>query len=261
MTGFSAALWAEKLKARRSRAPWLTALAMSAAPLVGGLFMMILRDPEWARRSGLISTKAQITVGVADWPTYFGMLSQAIAVAGLIVYGLIAIWLFGREYGDRTAKDLLALPVSRGAIVAAKLVVAATWSVVLVVEVYVIGLGVGFAVNLPGWSPALAADSAVQLAAIAGLTILLVIPLALVASAGRGYMAPVGVMFVLMALAQIFAVLGWGAYFPWSVPLFLSGAVGPSEQSVEPASYLLVALAGTVGVAGTLAWWQWADQT
>ncbi|MEV0143917.1 MULTISPECIES: ABC transporter permease [unclassified Nonomuraea] len=38
---------------------------------------------------------------------------------------MIAIWLFGREFSDHTAKDLLALPTSRTAIVAAKFVVAA----------------------------------------------------------------------------------------------------------------------------------------
>ena len=261
MTGFAATLWAEALKARRSHAPSLTALAMAAAPLAGGLFMAILRDPDWARRSSLISTKAQIMVGVADWPAYFSVLAQAIAVAGFIVYGLVAIWLFGREFSDHTAKDLLALPVWRGTIVAAKFLVAAIWSAVLVLEVYVIGLGVGSALHLPGWAIALAVDSAAQLAAIAGLTFLLVTTLALVASVGRGYMAPVGVMFVLVALAQILAVLGWGEYFPWSIPALLSGAAGPSAQSLGPASYLLVALAGLLGVAGTLVWWQYADQT
>lgn len=123
-----------------------------------------------------------------------------------------------------------------------------------------IGLGVGTAVGLPGWSEGLAVDAAGWLALIAGLTILLVTPLALVASVGRGYMAPVGVMFVIIALAQMLAVLGWGEYFPWSVPALLSGAAGPNAQGLGTVSYLLVALAGLLGIAGTFAWWQYADQ-
>jgi hypothetical protein len=37
------------------------------------------------------------------------------------VFGLVVIWLIGREFSDRTAKALLALPTSRDAVVAAKL--------------------------------------------------------------------------------------------------------------------------------------------
>src|SRR6266542_6113656 len=128
MTLFRAALWAEVLKARRSKVPWLTALGFSLAPLVGGLFMIILKDPERARSMGLISTKAQLTVGVADWPTYFGLLAQATAVGGGVLFSLVTTWVFGREFSDHTAKELLALPTPRAAIVAAKFVVVMTWA-------------------------------------------------------------------------------------------------------------------------------------
>src|SRR3954462_7310088 len=115
MTLFRAALWAEALKARRSKVPWLTALGFSLAPLVGGLFMIILKDPERARSMGLISAKAQLTVGVADWPTYFGLLAQATAVGGAMLFSLLTAWVFGREFSDRTAKELLANPTPRSA--------------------------------------------------------------------------------------------------------------------------------------------------
>ena len=35
---------------RRSKVPLLTAMGFSITPLVGGLFMIILKDPEAARR-------------------------------------------------------------------------------------------------------------------------------------------------------------------------------------------------------------------
>ena len=260
MSGWAAALWAESLKARRSKAPWLTALGFALAPLVGGLFMLILRDPDWARRSGLITAKAQITAGTADWPAYFGLLAQATAVGGFVLFGLVAIWVFGREYSDRTAKDLLALPTPREAIVAAKFVLVLCWSAALTAIVCALGLTVGMAVGLAGWSRELAVDSLANLAVVAGLTIAAVTPLAWVACAGRGYLPAVGCMFLVLFLAQVLAALGWGAYFPWAVPALASGAAGPGEQQLELASYLVVALAGLLGVAGTLAWWRWADQ-
>ena len=261
MNGLVAALWAESLKARRSRMPWLTALGISLAPLMGGLFMVVLKDPQWARRYGLISTKAQVTAGSADWPTYLGLLTQAVAVGGLIIFGLVAIWVFGREYGDRAVTDLLALPAPRAAIVIAKFVVIASWSAALAALVAALGLGMGAAVGLPDWSLALALGFAGRMAVTAGLTVLLVTPFACAASAGRGYLPPIGVMFLSIFLSQVIAALGWGEYFPWSVPALTSGVAGPGAQQVGASSYLLVALTGVAGIAGTVAWWRLADQT
>src|SRR5215212_1677722 len=152
MTLFRAALWAEALKARRSKVPWLTALGFSLAPLVGGLFMIILKDPERARSMGLISAKAQLAGGVADWPTMLGLLAQATAVGGGLLFTVVTTWVFGREFSDHTAKELLALPTSRETIVSAKLVVIIAWGLVLTLFMFALGLVVGKLVVIPGWS-------------------------------------------------------------------------------------------------------------
>jgi ABC-2 type transport system permease protein len=241
--------------------PLVTALGFCLAPLMGGFFMVVLQDPERARRLGLIGTKAQLVSGTADWPTYLGVLAQATAVGGVLLFGLAVIWLFGREYSDRTATDLLALPTSRAAIVAAKFLVLAVWSAGLLAVMFVLGLVVGGLVGLPGWSAGLALRAAGTAAATGGLTLLLVTVLALAASAGRGYLPAVGVMFLIVFLAQVVAAAGWGSYFPWSVPALYSGIAGPQAQQLGPVSYLLVVIAGLAGLAGTFTWWQTADQT
>jgi ABC-2 type transport system permease protein len=261
MSRLTAALWAEALKARRSRLPWVTAIGFSLAPLMGGLFMLILKDPALARRFGILSAKAQLAGSAADWSAYFGLLAQATAVGGSIVFGLIVIWLFGREYSDRTIKDLLALPTTRAEIVVAKFVVFVIWTAMLTALLIVLSLGIGGAIGLPGWSIGLAMYSAAQIGFVAILTLALVMPIAWVASAGRGYLPPVGFMILTLFLAQVIALLGWGAYFPWSVPALLSGAAGPGGQGLGVVSYLLVALTVLAGFVGTLAWWQYADQT
>jgi ABC-2 type transport system permease protein len=260
MSGLAAALWAEALKARRSRMPALTALALALAPLVGGLFMLILEEPDWARRAGLLATKAQVAAGAADWPTYAGLLAQAVAVGGLLVFGLVATWVFGREYADGTVADLLALPTPRWAIVAAKFVVVGAWSAALTGFVAALGLAVGAAVGLTGGSPALAAEAAGRLAVIGGLTLALVCPVAWAASAGRGYLPAVGALLLAVVAAQVVAALGWGAYFPWAVPALAAGVAGDEAGAVSAGSYALVLLTGAVGVAGTVAWWRLADQ-
>ena len=100
MSAFRAALVTEFLKARRSRVPWGVAVGFSIAPLVMGLFMVILKDPERARALGLIGTKAQLTAGTADWPTYWSLLGQSLTVGGAILFAFLTAWTFGREFAD-----------------------------------------------------------------------------------------------------------------------------------------------------------------
>ncbi len=260
MKGFVEAFAVELLKARRSPLPWLTLLGLALAPLMGGLFMKILQDPAWAARFSALSTKAQASAAGADWPTYLGLLTQATAIGGFMVFSIVVIWLFGREYSDHTVIDLLALPVSRGAMVLAKFALALVWAVGLTAWLYGLGLAIGGLLGLPQWSASLAWGATGWLAVTAGLTIALVAPLAWVASAGRGYLPPVGAVFLLVFLAQALAALGVGAYFPWSVPALVSGAAGPEAQAVGPESYALALLTGAAGVIGTVVWWRVADQ-
>jgi ABC-2 type transport system permease protein len=261
MTLFRAALWAETLKARRSKVPWLTALGFSLAPLVGGLFMIILKDPERARSMGLISAKAQLAAGVADWPTLLSLLAQATAVGGGLLFTLVTTWVFGREFSDHTAKELLALPTPRAAIVGAKFVVVGIWAAGLTALVFALGLVVGAAVGLPGWSRALLWRAAGDLVVTAGLTLALMSPVALLASAGRGYLPPLGWAFLTLFLAQILAAIGWGAWFPWSVPALFSELAGPRAAQIGLQSYVVVGLTCVAGLAGTFVWWHSADQT
>ena len=91
-------------------------------------------------------------VGVADWPAYFGILLQGTAAAGAVIFALIASWVFGGEFSNRTAKELLALPTSRATIVSAKIVLLALWDLGLALLLFVIGLVVGSLLDIPGWS-------------------------------------------------------------------------------------------------------------
>src|SRR4030095_16322960 len=136
MTNFPSALWAEALKARRSKVPLLAAVGFTLAPLMDGLFMFIMKNPERAREMGLLSTKAQLAMSTAEWITFFGVLAQALAIGGVIVFSIVTAWVFGREFSDHTAKDLMALPTSRENIVAAKLIVVTGWAFCVTIWIY-----------------------------------------------------------------------------------------------------------------------------
>jgi ABC-2 type transport system permease protein len=261
MTLFLSALWAETLKARRSKVPLFTALGISFVPLVDGLFMIILKDPEAAKSMGLISAKAQLMVGTADWQTFFSVLAQAVAVGGMIVFSIITAWVFGREFTDRTAKELLAVPTSREAIVAAKFIVSALWTIALILLVFVLGLVVGNLVSIPGWSVELLGRAFRDVVISGLLTIAMLTFVAFVASFGRGEMAAIGWTILAVAMAQIAIITGWGDWFPWSVAGLFSGAAGPRDELLGVHSYIIVLITSAIGLAATFSWWRNADQT
>jgi ABC-2 type transport system permease protein len=121
MKGIKSATWAEFLKIRRSTAFLATFSVISIFVLMMGLMMFILKYPGFAKDLGLLGIKAQL-FGAADWISFFSILSESIPGLEMVIFGFINSWVFGREYSDHTAKDLLALPVSRTSIVISKFV-------------------------------------------------------------------------------------------------------------------------------------------
>jgi ABC-2 type transport system permease protein len=256
----TAAIGAEWLKLRRSRLWWITLLATTVAALAGALFIFIGQDPDRARALGLLGAKAQLASIPADWNGHFGLLAQIIAVGGIFIFGILTIWMFGREYADRTMKDLLALPTSRTAIICAKFIVIDAWCLLLTGYAYAIGLATGALLGLPGWSLGVAGFGLLRLVVTATMTVGLTTVLALAASVGRGYLAAFGTMVVTVFLAQIIAALGYGQYFPWSVPALFSGLAGPDTSSLPVLSFVSVAAVVVAATTATVVWANRADQ-
>jgi ABC-2 type transport system permease protein len=82
-------------------------------------------------------------------------------------------------------------------------------------------------------------------------------PLAFFASAGRGYLLPIGVAIMLVVFANLLTVLGWAPYFPWAVP----GLYAQAKGYLAPASCPLALLTGLAGMLATYVWWNYADQS
>lgn len=261
MNNLRQAISVEFLKTRRSKMPLLTALGFLLVPFIGGFFMIVLKDPEMAQRMGIISAKAQIVAGEADWTTYLGLLAQATGIGGIILFSFIASWVFGREYSDHTIKDLLALPTPRSSLVAAKFVLVWSWSLLLVTFIYLVGLVVGNAVGLPTALATVFWGGTARMAITAVLTITLATPVAFFANAGRGYLPPMGFAILMLMVGQVVAAAGWGEYFPWSVPALFAGLAGAAQAQLGIISYVIVVVTSLVGALGTFAWWELADQT
>jgi ABC-2 type transport system permease protein len=69
--------------------PLFTFLGFLMLPLACALFMFIYKDPDFARNVGLISAKADLAGGSADWPFFLSMFAQGTAIGGLLLFSLV----------------------------------------------------------------------------------------------------------------------------------------------------------------------------
>jgi ABC-2 type transport system permease protein len=255
MKDLSNMTWVELRKVLRSRVPLFTALGFLLMPFIAALMIFIFKDPQLARQLGLLGAKANLVVGSADWPGYLVLMVEFTALGGFFFFCLAISWTFGREFTDGTLKDLLAVPVRRSGILLAKFIVTALWCAALIVETYLVGMFLGALIRLPGGTPAVFLHGSSQLLLTAVMSITLVLPFGFLASVGRGFLLPVGVAVLTLILGNLSITLGWGEYFPWSVP-----ALVMEGTPLAPFSYALVVLTGLAGVLVTILWWNYADQ-
>ncbi len=258
---FAQVLATEFLKLRRSKVTWFSLAALSLGPLAIALMMWIVREPGRAAQLGLLGTKANLSGLTATWPAYFSMLTMVVGIGGMLLLAFVVAYVFGREYTEGTAKNLLALPVGRHWFALAKLVVAAVWWAVLVAVVLLEGFALGALLRLPGFSATLAAG-AIRDALLAAVVAYLLVPIvAWIAMLGRGYLPPLGFALAMLAVGDVLSHTGWAAWFPWSiVPQFI-GAIGKPATAIAPASLVVIAITFVAGIAATIAQLRWADNT
>ncbi|MBL7901022.1 MAG: ABC transporter permease [Bacteroidia bacterium] len=255
------AIQAELLKNKHSSILWATFVAFGLAPVIGAVFILIIKDADALAKAGSLAMKAKAMNFEANWKSYLGLLNQALAVGGVLVFGFVASWVFGREYSDGTAKDLLSLPTSRTKILNAKFSIYILWCLALVVSNLLLGFVIGSMLHLPAQETDIVFPLLSNYFITAFMTILLGYPIALFAIWGKGYLTPLGFVALTLVFSQIIAATGYGTYFPWSIPGLYSGAGGEYKKLLNDVSYTLVVLTGISGYLATLGYWKVADQT
>ena len=251
----------EVLKLRRTIAPWVTLGSLMTGPLFLALFMWIIKDPTRAAQFGLLGTKATVSGIEATWASYASFLTLIVGLGGTLLLAFVAAYVFGREYGDGTAKVMLTLPVPRPRFVVAKLLVTALWWLVIVLVVYVEAVGVALGLGLSGITWTGAGSLLVNLLLVAGISYLLAPMVALVTVWTRGFLAPVGFALGMLLLGNVVGHTGWAPWFPWSIVPILVGSVSTPVDQLPAGS--LIILAGTFagGIAATIWRLQTADNS
>lgn len=261
MNAFIQTIQAELLKNRHSSIVKTTFVAFAIAPLMGGVFMLILRSPQALAHAGGLSAKMQAMQLTPDWYAYFQILTQAVGVGGVLIFGFVASWIFGREYAEGTAKDLMALPTSRRNILHAKFVVYVLWCVALAVSNLLIGFLIGNALQLAPVEGSVVQTQCMWYVGTTLLTILSGLPIAFFAIWGRGYLAPLGFVALTLVFSQVIAATGFGAYFPWAIPGLYSGAGGEYRDQLDAISYSILLTVSAIGYVATIIYWEKADHS
>lgn len=251
----TAAIEIEWLKLRRSRVA--QAATMLLVPGIPTLTLAFMRAATTDKNTAL-STKVHALMTGTGWSAYLGLANQIIPVALLLGVGITVGWCYGREFTDKTMVSLYALPVSRPTIAAAKAIVLTAWSVTVCLLMTVLLLACApLAGTGPLDSPAMSAVGRTVVVEL--LTVLLALPLALPASTGRGYLAAIGALLLLIIATQVLAALGTGAWFPYAAPgLWAQKA---TEGQVNAIQLALVPITTFLTLAITLQWWRRADIT
>ena len=247
---FLDAFWAESMKVRHAVIFWISLAAACVFPI---LFALIA--------AGTIGTNMPVPVQ-SNLTWFTAQLELLIAVGGLIGFGFVFSWIFGREYSDGTVTDLLALPVSREHIVSAKLAVGAVWCGMLAVLVYGVGCLVIKLLHLDGVNLGAVVHSFWKYGFNTLMVISLSVPAAFIASIGRGYLSPLGFVILTIVIAQLSSIFGVDIYFPWAIPGLFSGAAGEATfAKLGMFNLILPFLMGLVGSVAVLIWWRYADHT
>jgi ABC-2 type transport system permease protein len=260
MKALQVALWMETMKVRRTKIFSISIYFFIFIGVMMGALMFLSMHPEIASRSATMSMKTSFLEG-ADWNSFFNLLLQMVLTVGVIGSGIITAWGFGREYSDRVIKDLIVLPVSRSAIVLAKIIVLFIWSFLLSLALLVSGMIMGLLLDLQGWEVSSQAHFLKIFMICSILNGLLITPVAFVASAGRGYMLAIAfVIFILIITQLLFVGMpGLSYWFPWAVPALFSGVAGEEIPLPGIMSYIIYFIFVIGGGAGTMALWRFSD--
>ncbi len=206
---------------------------------------------------GVLAAKSEVFVGDGGWPGLFGLAGQVVAAGGLLGCGVMAGWLYGREFTDGTVASLFARPVSLRAVAAAKLGLYLVWvlAVAVAVTLGVLALGAVLTVaGTEGFASGGAARPALTLCGVAVLTGLLALPCAWVATRTGGYLAAVAAAVVIVVVAQMSVLLGAGGWVPFAAPGWWVAQSGAVDATTVLQLALVLPVAAAAGALTVRSW-------
>src|SRR5574340_1539336 len=213
------AVRAEIAKLRRSTVPWWTLAVVAVSPLLSNVFVSA-------------QDSAYRTI---DWPTFFDLGGMTMGTwYGILLFGLVTSYVFGREYVEGVSVNMLTVPIRREWFILAKFVVLAVWVCVLALTALLAQALWASVLGFDGFNWADLRASASDLLTVALLIFLTQSVVALAAVVGRGVFAPMIVSAFGFTAGMLGGISGWGEWLPWAMPTVVSGTfLGPDRKSTR----------------------------
>lgn len=228
-------VYCEILKVYKSRVFWIVIVAFTALPILALIKYF----------------------GAADisWKLYLADILKPFTSLLVIGFAFTTCWIFGREYTDKTINDLLVKPVSKFSIAVSKFIVLFLWNSLLTIIMFAVVLLIGAYIGMTGGTITLILNYFIAFMAASLLTMFISTVSSFMANVTKGYLAPIGLIFLIVIIMNVVDNLGLSAYTPWTIPgLLLSDGV------LSFTSILILAITGMTGFVGTIAWWRYAEQ-
>lgn len=191
-----------------------------------------------------------------SWESYLTNILYVFTSLLVIGFAFTTCWVFGREYTDKTIKDLLVKPVSKLSIVISKFIVLFLWNSLLTILMFTVVLLVGTYIGPTGGTAALILHYFLMFMAASLLIMFVSTVSSFMANVTKGYLAPIGIIFLIVLLINIANSYDWlAAYIPWTIPRLLI-----SDGALSPVSLVILIITGIIGITGTVAWWRFKEQ-
>lgn len=248
--GFATVLGTEFSKLRRCGVTWASFVVIAFMVGVSAFFTWMMKHPGMAENLGLMGQKARLVIGDAEitWESYLGLVLEMCGVAAMMLSSVILIYIFGREYVEQTAKNMLALPIPRYCFVAAKLAVGVVWTAALTLWTLALVPVFGSLAGLGAVPAGVFGQAAGRIALASLLGFACAVFAAWIAVETRSYLAPMGYAVFSLLLAVVLGATDWGRWAPWSILMWFTGASGPGKELV-PGSFAVVAIFFGLGLA------------
>lgn len=235
----NAAIRVEALKLVRSPVGVIGTLCLVVGTLglLGGITAGLAGgNPELAAQAGRAAS--------LDWSGLLAGAAQVTAAGGLLGFGVVLSWIFGREFSDGTITALFGLPVRRSRIALAKLAVYIAWAgaltVALTLGILALGLLLGYGAPTATTWAGIGRQGILTI-----VTAIIAVPSAWIATVTRSLLAAVGGAIALVIIAQVGALAGAGGWIPIAAPALWALSEGAAVTTVQ------LGLAITLGVIFT----------
>jgi ABC-2 type transport system permease protein len=190
-----------------------------------------------------------------SWAFYLEDVLDTFTAVFIIGFAFTTCWIFGREYTDKTINDLMVKPVSKLSIAVSKFIVMFLWNSLLTIIMFTVVVLLGVFMRMVDGTAVIIFGNFLLFMAVALLTMFVSTLSSFLANVAKGYLAPIGLIFLIIVIVNVVVNIGLSPYIPWTIPGLLF-----SERTLMPISIAILTITGITGFVGTVAWWRYKEQ-